>query len=343
VSPWIVFKEQIEVVTDTLEEVCRQEGITDIDVVHIDVQGAELAVLKGAGPLLAHIGVIWMEVEAIALYDGQPLKPDVEDFMARHGFRRMIDTVDSVSGDQLYFNPRLLRPIREPAGQLAKAWLRRMGRPAARFTRRIVGLLRRLVIEPVRERRDLSAWREAGRLAPPPPAYKRGVVRAYGRQFGLTTLVETGTYYGDMVEAGRRYFGRIISIELSRDLYLRAAKRFADAPNVTILEGDSGGLLPEILDELKGPCLFWLDGHYSAGVTARGDLDTPILKELDAILGHPWQDVVLVDDARCFGQGDYPSIDDVRDLLADRRPDWTLSVVDDIIRIYGPEPAWLAP
>lgn len=336
VHPWVHFENQIEVATETLEGVCRREGITQIDVVHLDVQGAELAVLKGAGPLLKRIGVIWMEVEAIALYKGQPLKSDVEEFMAAHGFRRMIDTVDAVSGDQLYFNPRLLRPLTGSVGRGSQGVLRRVARQASGSIKRVIRRLGRRAIEPLRQRRDVLAWRRAGSPAPPPPVFKQRVVRAYGRRYHLKTLIETGTYYGDMVEAQRHRFGRIISIELSRDLYRLAVKRFADARNVTILEGDSGGLLPHVLAERQEPCLFWLDGHYSEGVTARGDLETPILRELDAILSHAWPDVVLVDDARCFGQGDYPSIEGIREMVADRRPEWSVSVADDVIRIHGP-------
>ena len=128
VHPWVHFNDQIEVATDTLESVCSREGITDIDLVHLDVQGAELTVLEGAGSLLERIGAIWMEVEAISLYEGQPLKPEVEHFMAARGFRRMVDTVDSVSGDQLYFNPRILRPKRESLLSLTNRWLGRHGR-----------------------------------------------------------------------------------------------------------------------------------------------------------------------------------------------------------------------
>jgi hypothetical protein len=72
-----------------------------------------------------------------------------------------------------------------------------------------------------------------------------------------------------------------------------------------------------------------------AVLVARGDLKTLVLEELDAILGHPWPDVVLVDDARCLGQGDYPSIDGIRAIVAGRRPDWSVSVANDIIRIHG--------
>jgi hypothetical protein len=278
VHPWIRFENQIEVATETLEDVCRREGIRQIDVVHLDVQGAELAVLKGAGPFLGQIGAIWMKVEAIALYVGQPLKSDVEQFMAAHGFRRMVDTVDSISGDQLYFNPRLLRPPPDRLGAVAKKWLRRVARRTAGLIRRVVRPLARRAIGPLRQRRDLAAWRRAGSPVPPPPVFKQRVVRAYGRRYRLKTLIETGTYYGDMFEAQRHRFGRIVSMALSRDLHRSAVKRFAYARNVTILEGDSGVLLPHVLAERQEPCLWWLDDHYSAGVTARGDLETPILK-----------------------------------------------------------------
>jgi FkbM family methyltransferase len=338
VHPWISFEKEIEVETETLEGVCQTEGISQIDLVHLDVQGAELAVLKGAGPLIEQIGAIWMEVEAIPLYEGQPLKSDVERFMAAHGFRRMIDTVDSVSGDQLYFNPRLLQPKRDPLGAVARRWLRRVAKPVARPIRRAIWFLGRRTIEQLRQRRDLAVWRRAGSPVPPPSVYKQMVVGAYGRRYRLKTLVETGTYYGDMVEAQRRRFGRIISIELSRDLHRLAVDRFANARNVAVLEGDSGELLRHVLADRQEPCLFWLDGHYSEGVTARGDLETPILKELDAILSHDRRDVVLVDDARCFGQGDYPSIEGIAEMVADRRPEWSVSVADDVIRIHGLAP-----
>jgi hypothetical protein len=49
----------------------------------------------------------------------------------------MIDTVDSVAGDQLYFNPRILRPERRPLGRLAGRWARRLARTAISQIRRV--------------------------------------------------------------------------------------------------------------------------------------------------------------------------------------------------------------
>ena len=119
-------------------------------------------------------------------------------------------------------------------------------------------------------RAALSAWERQGRPVPPPHAFKQKVVLQYARQFDLRVLVETGTYLGEMVDAMRTAFGRVYSIELDQELYWRAVQRFAGRGSVTIVQGDSSKVLPQLLAELAEPVLFWLDGHYSAGVTAKG-------------------------------------------------------------------------
>jgi FkbM family methyltransferase len=102
IFPWVRFDTVIDVATERLEHVAARLDIEAIDFIHLDVQGAELAVLEGAGRLLDRVRAIWMEVEAIPLYRGQPLKPEIEAFMTGHGFKVRKDTVGRVSGDQLY-------------------------------------------------------------------------------------------------------------------------------------------------------------------------------------------------------------------------------------------------
>jgi FkbM family methyltransferase len=105
--PWLKFEESIQVETIRLDTFCKAHSIATVDLAYIDVQGAELLVLTGAGDRLDRIGMIWMEVEAIELYEGQPLRDEVEHFMREHGFRRLKDTVGSIAGDQLYVNGSL--------------------------------------------------------------------------------------------------------------------------------------------------------------------------------------------------------------------------------------------
>jgi hypothetical protein len=161
----------------------------------------------------------------------------------------------------------------------------------------------------LREERKARSWNGTG---PAPHPIKQRTVKKYAEKYGIRILVETGTYYGDMVEAMRNDFERIYSIELSAALATKAARRFRSHSNITILQGDSATVLGEIVPTLTAPALFWLDGHYSGGVTARGESDTPIYKELGHVLASSLRHVVLIDDARCFGSDPaYPSIDDL--------------------------------
>jgi hypothetical protein len=185
-----------------------------------------------------------------------------------------------------------------------------------------------------RLRAEVEEWKLAGRPVPPPHLVKEQTLVDYAQRWGLKTLVETGTYRGDMVQAMLNRFDRIYSIELDADLYA-ACDRFRGRPDVELIHGDSGLEVARIVRRLDTPALFWLDAHYSAGVTAKGELNTPIYKELTAVLaaGVP-EHVVIIDDARCFGRDeDYPEVGDLIRFVHARRPGALVVVEDDMIRI----------
>lgn len=52
----------------------------------LDVQGAELDVLRGATTLLQRVDWVYLEVSFVELYDGQPLAAEVDDWLKAHGF-----------------------------------------------------------------------------------------------------------------------------------------------------------------------------------------------------------------------------------------------------------------
>lgn len=137
----------------------------------------------------------------------------------------------------------------------------------------------------VNGRWDFMRWQLSGRQGQPPHLAKEHAVLQYASRYGCSILVETGTYLGDMVAAAKRHFTRIYSIELDPELYNQAVRRFARWPHILILPGDSAQVLSDLVNRLTGPTLFWLDGHFSQGITARGPIDTPIVQELEAILG----------------------------------------------------------
>lgn len=56
------------------------------DIVKLDLQGFELAALRGASGILSRVRAIVAETAFYPLYDGQPLFPELRDFLAGHGF-----------------------------------------------------------------------------------------------------------------------------------------------------------------------------------------------------------------------------------------------------------------
>lgn len=189
-------------------------------------------------------------------------------------------------------------------------------------------------LKTLHQKRQFDKWQVNGCPAPPPHLVKQMAIREYQQKYATKILVETGTYQGDMVEAQKKYFERVISIELGVDLCEKARKRFRHDKNVTILQGDSGKVLPGILPTLGEPGIFWLDGHFSAGVTAKGEKDCPIFAEVDAILADKKLDhILLIDDARCFnGEGDYPTIAELTRHINEKNKNYRVEVKNDIIR-----------
>jgi 16S rRNA A1518/A1519 N6-dimethyltransferase RsmA/KsgA/DIM1 with predicted DNA glycosylase/AP lyase activity len=67
----------------------------------------------------------------------------------------------------------------------------------------------------------------------------------------------------------KKKFKRIWSIELDKILFELARKKFQSESHIKIIQGDSGTVLPELLNKLTDPDIFWLDAHYSGGKTAK--------------------------------------------------------------------------
>ena len=181
----------------------------------------------------------------------------------------------------------------------------------------------------------IKEWTLHGKPVPVPHAIKQITIETYQKKYKTEILIETGTYRGDMVFAQRNNFRQIISIELSNDLFLNAKNRFKGFDHIRILQGDSGNVLKEVVPFIDKPALFWLDGHYSGGITALGEKACPIYEELSAVLiNEKMNHVLLVDDARLFnGTGDYPTIEALFGFVKSKNAAYAMSVEDDIIRL----------
>lgn len=181
---------------------------------------------------------------------------------------------------------------------------------------------------------DYWYWKLRRNPVRSPHLLKQRTVTEYARKSGLRTLVETGTYYGEMVAAVKNHFDRVFSIEFDPALAQRAVRRFERDARVKILEGDSAAVLPELLKSLAAPALFWLDAGYWGWDQLTRDPGR-LSVEVEAILAHPVRGhVILMDDARMLnGQNGALTFAEFQSRVAARFPDRAIELRHDIVRI----------
>ena len=201
-----------------------------------------------------------------------------------------------------------------------------------RYRNRLIALMpgaHRLAVRTDFFLRHLPRLAANGWTAPLPPLLKRSFLRGIARDEHARILVETGTYLGDTTWWFRNDFERLYTVEVDPFLHEEAKHRFASLSQVEPSFGDSSTILSSIVPRIDSKALYWLDGHYSAGITGSGTTHCPVMAELEAIYGLakvPF--VVVIDDARCFGDDpSYPTVSCVRDRVA------TLSHGRDIVTV----------
>ncbi len=97
------FQAEIMVEATRLDTYCAQHGITFIDLLCMDVQGAELRVLKGLGRVLERVRYIITEIEIKPLYYDQAVYTEVHGYLKANGFRQAAEVYrDPWFSDYLY-------------------------------------------------------------------------------------------------------------------------------------------------------------------------------------------------------------------------------------------------
>jgi hypothetical protein len=180
----------------------------------------------------------------------------------------------------------------------------------------------------------LVTWAVMGTPFPIPDIVKKITIIQYAFAFSVRSFVETGTFLGTTTKLMADHEFPCKSIELSDEYYSKAVERFASVPNVELFHGDSGEWLGQMTDKAEAPHLFWLDSHYSGGGTARGSSDTPIARELNQLIGcNIANSVILIDDVREFGKGDYPPVSYLDEFVKTNLPEHKCENYGDIFRI----------
>lgn len=70
-----------------LDSVMKRYNIPRVDIIWMDLQGAELLALRGLGDFLIDLKFIYTEVSHIEMYNGQVMFKEINDFMLNNGFK----------------------------------------------------------------------------------------------------------------------------------------------------------------------------------------------------------------------------------------------------------------
>jgi FkbM family methyltransferase len=103
--PSIIVEKELILFTNRFDTFIEKNDITieEYDFVNLDIQGAELLVLKGFGEIVNKINYIYTEVNIDNVYEGCPLLDEIDEFLLENGFQRVELSLEYKSwGDAFY-------------------------------------------------------------------------------------------------------------------------------------------------------------------------------------------------------------------------------------------------
>ena len=101
---------KLEVMSDRIDNIMTDENINSVDIVWMDIQGAELMALKGAGDKIRNVKIIHTEVEFFEIYKDQPLFFEIKKYLNSKGFLLgYFTSFGKYSGDAVFLNEDILK------------------------------------------------------------------------------------------------------------------------------------------------------------------------------------------------------------------------------------------
>ena len=97
VFPWVTFEGTLEVPGRTLDSWAAENGVTRVDFIWMDVQGAEDLIIRGGSQTLAHTRYLYTEYSYAEFYEGQL------------GLAELLELLPGWEVERLYYLDVLLR------------------------------------------------------------------------------------------------------------------------------------------------------------------------------------------------------------------------------------------
>lgn len=149
--------------------------------------------------------------------------------------------------------------------------------------------------------------------------------------------IETGTYDASTSVILSEHFDVAFTVELYpdrnpydgksyRETYTQLSEKYN---NLTFLEGNSGEILKSVLEELP-------DERFLILLDAHNMLNGPLKEELSAIKSASNRNdhVMLIDDCRDLGQGNFPTLQEFKEALYEINPNYTILNTEQGNHIY---------
>ncbi len=111
-APNYAIEREVQVQTNTLDSILKQENISDIDYIKIDTEGCERDILTGATETLKHVFAVEVEVWFNPVFTDAPLFRDIDAMLSEQGFV-LFDLAKSN-----YFKRKIGKHLGGPKGQL---------------------------------------------------------------------------------------------------------------------------------------------------------------------------------------------------------------------------------
>jgi FkbM family methyltransferase len=307
--PSVYFSSRVKLVTQRLDTYVAAHKIdmTKYNFLNVDVQGAELRVLKGMGPaLLKGFDILYLEVNTSQVYIGCALMHELDAFLAPLGFTRADTQITSANwGDAVYV--RTKQPLQQAlAAANANEQKHQQtaqksgdGSPAAAAAAAASGkdaaASGKDAADTVTSKLFLSAapvienhWSH--------PADWKGLAATGAGQVGVRILLDVGAHRGLHADAHMARFDKLVLVEASARLAAFLRDKYKGNDKVTIVERlvsdqKRATFYSCNVDTVSTAAPQWINqsrfSHQSFQWTAKNDIATVSMDELVRQYGVP--------------------------------------------------------
>lgn len=100
--PNIGLQKPIQVPVVTIDAWAKEQGISHIDMLWLDLQGIEYQVLKASPEILKTVRVMQIEFSLFPFYKGTVLYDELKEFLEENGFSELVKDEEVLGGDAIF-------------------------------------------------------------------------------------------------------------------------------------------------------------------------------------------------------------------------------------------------